>query len=396
MMRFQKVWITFTFLSCLMLLTVALVSPIYALDFTVTKTEDTNDGNCDADCSLREAIIAANDNAGLDVITLPAGTFTLTITGTAEDDGATGDLDIIDDLTIIGAGADMTVIDGGGLDRVFDIRDPIFPGSVVQINGVTVQNGNVADSGGGIFVQSGNELNLVNSNVYQNSSTGGDGGGGVYVQGSSTAVLSRTSVISNTSQGVGGGINNNNVLVVVNSTISGNDAFASGGGIYSNHTTDLKNVTIANNSTDIEGGGINVALSTVLTLTNSLLAGNVDDNPQQPSDCQGTVMSGGYNLIQTADNCTITGTLTGNMTGLDPKLAPLRLSGETFSHSLSESSPAVDTGSPSAPGSGGDACPATDQRGFSRPIDGNRDTLARCDIGAIELGKLVYVPLVFK
>jgi hypothetical protein len=84
------------------------------------------------------------------------------------------------------------------------------------------------------------------------------------------------------------------------------------------------------------------------------------------------------------------------MTGLDPKLAPLRLSGETFSHSLSESSPAVDTGSPSAPGSGGDACPATDQRGFSRPIDGNRDTLARCDIGAIELGKLVYVPLVFK
>jgi CSLREA domain-containing protein len=90
----------------------------HAATFVVTKTADTNDGTCDSDCSLREAIIAANANPGADVITLPAGTYTLTIPGAGEDGGATGDLDILGDLTINGAGASTTIVNGGGLDRV--------------------------------------------------------------------------------------------------------------------------------------------------------------------------------------------------------------------------------------------------------------------------------------
>jgi CSLREA domain-containing protein len=43
--------------------------------FPVTKTGDTRDGACDADCSLREAIIAANEAPGADTILLPAGTY---------------------------------------------------------------------------------------------------------------------------------------------------------------------------------------------------------------------------------------------------------------------------------------------------------------------------------
>jgi len=66
-----------------------------ALTFVVTKTADTADGVCNADCSLREAIIAANALAGPDTITLPAGNYVLTIAGdTGEDASATGDLDI--------------------------------------------------------------------------------------------------------------------------------------------------------------------------------------------------------------------------------------------------------------------------------------------------------------
>ena len=60
-------------------------APVQALAFTVTKTADTNDGSCDtADCSLREAIIVANDSAGADTITVPSGTYTLTLTGTGK------------------------------------------------------------------------------------------------------------------------------------------------------------------------------------------------------------------------------------------------------------------------------------------------------------------------
>ena len=66
----------------------------------VTKTADTNDGTCDADCSLREAIVAANAAGGADTITLPAGTYTLVIAGMGEDASATGDLDITDQLII--------------------------------------------------------------------------------------------------------------------------------------------------------------------------------------------------------------------------------------------------------------------------------------------------------
>src|SRR5512141_2581210 len=50
-----------------------------AQSFSVTKTADTNDGTCDADCSLREAVVAANNNAGPNTINIPAGTYTLTL-----------------------------------------------------------------------------------------------------------------------------------------------------------------------------------------------------------------------------------------------------------------------------------------------------------------------------
>jgi CSLREA domain-containing protein len=63
----------------------------------VTKLADTNDGSCDADCSLCEAVIAANANPGADDIALPAGNYVLTIGGVGEDTGATGDLDLTDD-----------------------------------------------------------------------------------------------------------------------------------------------------------------------------------------------------------------------------------------------------------------------------------------------------------
>lgn len=52
-----------------------------AATFTVTKTADTADGVCDADCSLREAIVAANALTGADTIAVPAGVYTLTIAG---------------------------------------------------------------------------------------------------------------------------------------------------------------------------------------------------------------------------------------------------------------------------------------------------------------------------
>jgi CSLREA domain-containing protein len=116
-----------------------------AAAFLVTTTAGTNAGACTVSlCSLRDAIIAANANAGADIITLPAGIYTLAIAGQNEDAAATGDLDITDSVTINGAGAATTIVDGGAIDRVFHV----ISGTVV-INNVTIRNGLAASAGGG-------------------------------------------------------------------------------------------------------------------------------------------------------------------------------------------------------------------------------------------------------
>ena len=175
--------------------------PAAAATLTVTKTADTADGACDADCSLREAIIAANADTGADTITLPAGTYTRTIAGANEDLAATGDLDIAGGsasgaLTINGAGATATIIDGGDLDRVLHVKS----GGAVSISGVTIQNG-----------------------------SGGEGGG-IYNIG--TLTLTNSTVSGNTAGANGGGIYNYSTMTITNSTVSGNTAPVSGAGIY--------------------------------------------------------------------------------------------------------------------------------------------------------------------
>jgi hypothetical protein len=53
-----------------------------------------------------------------------------------------------------------------------------------------------------------------------------------------------------------------------------------------------------------------------------------------------------------------------------------------LTHALLQDSPAIDAGNPS--GGGKYACQATDQRGVTRPVDGDADSERVCDIGAYE------------
>ncbi|MBI4259551.1 MAG: CSLREA domain-containing protein, partial [Actinobacteria bacterium] len=83
--------------------------------FTPTRTDDpAPDGCAPEDCSLREAVIAANQDPAADTIQVPAGTYDLTIAGAGEDASATGDLDMTLNVTITGDGPDATIVDAGG------------------------------------------------------------------------------------------------------------------------------------------------------------------------------------------------------------------------------------------------------------------------------------------
>lgn len=175
------------------------VTPARAASFVVTKNADTADGTCGTDCSLREAIIAANAAPSDDTITVPARTYTLTIAGTDEDAAATGDLDITSNITINGAGAGSTIIQAGtlgvgeppnGIDRVFHV----IGAYTVNISGVTARNGNIAGDGGGIFISAGSTT-ITNSIFYSNSA--GHNGGGVWIDAYTTLTITNSAFYGN-------------------------------------------------------------------------------------------------------------------------------------------------------------------------------------------------------
>ena len=119
---------------------VAASAPVaQARTFVVTRSNDPVPDGCRRnDCSLREAVIAANNRAGLDTIELAQGTYRLLRPGTDEDMSADGDLDVTDPLKILGAGPGKTRIDGGGAttgERVFHVLS-----SRLTLRGLRVQN----------------------------------------------------------------------------------------------------------------------------------------------------------------------------------------------------------------------------------------------------------------
>jgi hypothetical protein len=358
------------------------VTPAHA-DDTITVTSNA-DGtiaalNGNDTCDLREAIQAANFNttvnecvhngtAGTDTINF-AGNYTITLTGASgEDSNASGDLDIRGDLIINGTGAGLTVIQGGGIDRVFHV-DPGDVGYTVVISDVTVRNGNpgAGSLGGGIYNRG--TLTLNNSTVSGNTA---DLGGGIFNISSGTLTLTNSTVGPNNTAIAGGGIRNSGTLTLTNSTISGNTAPAeSGGGISNNGTLTLNSSTISRNTATWGGGIFNTAAGTA-TLRNTIVAAQAGG-----TDCWTAgppFTSNGYNLDSDGTCGLIQAT---DQPNTNPNLGPLADNGgPTRTHALLAGSPAIDTGDP--------ACPATDQRGVSRPQDGDGDTVAACDTGAYE------------
>jgi Ca2+-binding RTX toxin-like protein len=238
--------------------------------------------------TLRAAVQEANALAGSDTIVLPAGTFALALSGNGEESAATGDLDITDDLTIRGVSADQTIIDGLGLDRVFDIRLNVIvtlatlkitgggalssqeDGGAIRnqgqltLNDVEVSN-NVASGGGGALISFGTNsaLNIVNSRFISNAAGGSLGGGAIFT-GSPTTIVGST-FRQNSSAAHGGAIliMNGGSLLLQESTLAANSAgqTGSGGGIYNAASLEVERSTISGNLARDGGGIFNVSFT---------------------------------------------------------------------------------------------------------------------------------------
>lgn len=186
---------------------------VSAADLTVTKPVDTNDGVCDSDCSLREAIdVAANG----DVIIIPANTYTLTM----------GELELNSlDITLRGDDPNTTILTTDIISRLIYIE-----GGNVTIENLTLTKGHYAQ-GAGIFSVLAN-VTLSNTVLISNTAT--DEGGGIYFDDDdyTLTMTHNTQIISNTAANAGGGI------FVQNGTVNMEDGNVSyniggeGGGVY--------------------------------------------------------------------------------------------------------------------------------------------------------------------
>jgi CSLREA domain-containing protein len=320
-MQFLKTFLKYTLgilFSCLFLVNFA-----QAATFTVTKSTDTNDGTCDStDCSLREAIVAANATTAEDTIVFDAATngsaICLSITGTDENAAATGDLNIRNPLTITGNGANQTIIDGGNTladgasttcasslgDRIFWIR-PDVSGNVT-LDGLTIKNGYSTfinnPSGGGIYLSDTGTGNLTvkNSEISYNVASGeiGGWGGGISATNSNLTIensrIAYNQLLSSASANYalnGGGIycGANGTFTMKNSLVDHNQVIASvgvlsptGGGIHLESTTvKIQNSTISNNQARYSGstsrgsgGGLRLQSNVTVSLYNVTLADN--------------------------------------------------------------------------------------------------------------------------
>jgi uncharacterized delta-60 repeat protein/CSLREA domain-containing protein len=293
--------------------------------FTVTKTADTNDGTCNTDCSLREAVTAANTNPNPSQITFDNQTF-----GTAQTIILTAGELVLEEnrrITITGSGMNLLTVSGNNMSRIWRLRRDVIAtitglrmtggtgaggagsanGGAIYIepNGVATKlnlnsvviSGNQTGTGGGISTLGSSTLTITNSVISNNTATYSPGGGGIYFD-SGTLSIDNCTISNNAATfelaGGGGGISlhgSSAVMTISNSSVTGNTATYTGG-ISAGGTTNIINTTISNNRAVRSAGGI--AVSGTVTISDSIIREN---QVTEPDGLGGGIMNFGKLFI---------------------------------------------------------------------------------------------------
>lgn len=256
----------------------------YVVNSTLDATDTMiGDGVCETGigngiCTLRAAVQETNAQPTADTIIVPAGIYTLTITGADENLSATGDLDLLDDVIIMGESPTNTIIFATGTDRVFDTYDENIFGSVsiFTIANLTLRNGNPPqfNTGGGAVANWGT---MTLDNVILTDNHAVAGGGAV---GNRNRLTIQDSLIQNNTSDFGGGALYNILgpqVTIIRTTLQNNQALArQGGAIYNRGgILDISYTTLDNNATlDSRDGGAIFHEEGVLLISDSLISNN--------------------------------------------------------------------------------------------------------------------------
>lgn len=399
----------------------ALTASAHAAEYTVTNTaDDIAAEDCEQpEDSLRCALVLGYQPDEHTVIDLS--------------DGATYDVDT--DLTILSATVTIngngSTLAGAGTGRIFAIGN----GSDVTLNDLVLTGGVSTDDGGAISNYDSaltiNRSTLTNNEVDRADVAGF--GGAVHQTGADASLtMDLSTVADNTADGDNGGYGGGIAIdagtaTITRSTIAGNSAPDGGGGLFVNNGAnadahlDLTNSTVTGN-TAADGPGLFFETSGAVpadpgdvsdTITQSTIAANGDadaadlfrsfygDSPallelthSMVAGCATTESESVDSVIADGGNNLDTGTTCGF--AADRSSATLNLTDLTSSFF---GGPQVLLPKPGSPAidNAGTTCPdPSDERpeGFvgatERPIDGNGDGTAQCDVGAVE-----YTPAAF-
>jgi CSLREA domain-containing protein len=277
-------------------------------------TTYTDELNSDGDCSLREAVQAANHDMAVDAcpagqdgrpdwVFLPPGVFELTMPGIPDDANLAGDIDILDSLAVIGDPVHGSTIDGTVSsvgDQIFDVihgdvefSDLTFTGAQPSFGGQSViqiwedasvvmrrctMSGNHGISGSfGILVHG--DLEVFDSKISDNSAAAG---AAIFCLAEGTVRLMRTEISNNQVDYTGGAIDcsGGSLLVLNGCTVTGNRALfgGSGAGIVTADHTVISDSTIADNVSGLFGqtmaGGLWIKDDWV-SIRSSTISGNI-------------------------------------------------------------------------------------------------------------------------
>ncbi|MEM9182001.1 MAG: choice-of-anchor D domain-containing protein [Pseudomonadota bacterium] len=263
-------------------------------------------------------------------------------------------------------------------------------------------SGNTSNRGGGVRLSATGTLDITNSEITSNEATLG---GGIDTAGATE--LTDSVFRANTAAGSGGAMYGRAGFAVIGSTMSDNTA-SEGGAIFTltNETSQLTNTTISGNTATGSGNLFPAAVYAFapIVLTNSTIVGNTPNGitkanslvdfwsitntviaDSAENDCVDAIIPLDVNVANfIGDGSCAVGAV--DLLAGDPVLGELGDNGgPTPTHLPLSGSPLVDAGTNSA-------CPATDQTGMPRPVDGDADDDADCDIGSVEFVDL-FPPL---
>ncbi len=307
------------------------------------------------------------------------------------------------------------------------------PAQIIQSTILNNQSDGDFPQGGGLYCTgSGNllvDLSLVRGNDAANGENGDESeGGGIYTECVTTV---RDSVIDANSAEYGGGIDGFG-YDVLRSTISNNHAQFDCGGISGQ--SNVTNTTIVNNLADSDGGGLcaggTITSSTITgnqanadnlgggvgggiyaigfltTFRNSVIADNLDVGVGNEEDCHGAIQSFGNTLVGNTTGCNFSAGATDQV-NVAAGLAALAVNGGPSVGEINNlasmqtrlpqpGSLLVDRGNASGCRDPANVLLNVDQVGNVRAADGpDPDTVATCDIGAMELPAVVIIDPIF-